>query len=1127
MNGKILGLDIGVASVGVGIIDSKTGKVLHASSRIFPSANADNNKDRRSARQARRLLRRKQHRVKRLKDLFDKYNLIQNDSISHSNVNPYEARVKGLSEKLTIDELYYALLNMLKHRGISYLDDAEDDGANSSSEYKKSIEENRKLLKSKTPGEIQLERLNNYGQLRGNFIVYNENNEKEHFINVFSTSDYKKEAQQILETQQKWHDNITNQFIEDFIKILTGKRKYYIGPGNESSRTDYGIYRTNGETLVNIFKILIGTCAYTGKVRAAKASYTAQEYNLLNDLNNLTYPTETGKLSQKQKEEIVIFARDNGATVKQLLKFICQLLSCDLNDIKGFRKDAKDNPEISTFEAHKKMKKGLETVDFTELTREEIDTLAHILTINTDKEAIEHAINMAINNNELPSWDNSQITELVQLRKTNSTLFGKGWHSFSIELMKEIIPELYATDKEQMSILSDNKYVSMKSKLMNRSQKTKYIDEEIVTDEIYNPVVAKSVRQTVKIINLAIKKYGEFDKIVIEMPRDKNEEEERKNIKKYQNDNNKEKDSALQEAASLYNGKDRLPHHVFNNYKDLNLRIRLWYQQEGRCLYTGQKINIQDLIDNRQNYEIDHILPLSLSFDDSISNKVLVTALSNQEKGQRTPFQAIREMKNAWTYPEFKKYVLNLKRIGKTKLNYLLTEEDINKIEVKKKFIARNLVDTRYASRVILNTLQDEFKRLKKETKIAVVRGKFTAHLRYQWRVEEKNRDTYHHHAIDALIIAASANLKLWKKMKDRLFDESEKQFVDMETGEIISIDNKEYKELVFQPPFQKFTDTLNSKELWESILFSYQVDSKVNRKVSDATIYGTRKAKIGKDKKDEDYVLGKIKDIYSLDGYDKFIKQYNKDKSKFLMYQKDPKTFENVLEVILRDYPDSKIDENGKKIKCNPFEEYRKENGLMRKWSKKENGPEIKQLKYYDTKLGNHIDITPDNSRNKVVLQSLNPWRTDVYFNPETMTYQLMGIRYSDLSYIKSDYGISIEKYNQIKKQEGIAENAEFKFTLYKNDLLLVKDTKTGEEMLVRFLSRTLPNKKNYVELKPYEKNKFDGNDKLISVLGVVSGSGRFLKSLAKPNLSLYKVKTNVLGNLFYIKKEELTLKF
>ena len=104
-------------------------------------------------------------------------------------------------------------------------------------------------------------------------------------------------------------------------------------------------------------------------------------------------------------------------------------------------------------------------------------------------------------------------------------------------------------------------------------------------------------------------------------------------------------------------------------------------------------------------------------------------------------------------------------------------------------------------------------------------------------------------------------------------------------------------------------------------------------------------------------------------------------------MYQKDPLTWENVIEVILRDYPSEKLSEDGKKtVKCNPFEEYRRENGLICKYSKKGNGTPIKSLKYYDKKLGNCIDITPEKSKNRVVLRQISPWRADIYFNLETL---------------------------------------------------------------------------------------------------------------------------------------------
>ena len=54
---------------------------------------------------------------------------------------------------------------------------------------------------------------------------------------------------------------------------------------------------------------------------------------------------------------------------------------------------------------------------------------------------------------------------------------------------------------------------------------------------------------------------------------------------------------------------------------------------------------------------------------------------------------------------------------------------------------------------------------------------------------------------------------------------------MDSETGEIISLSDDEYKELVFKAPYDHFVDTLKSKKFEDSILFSYQVDSKYNRK--------------------------------------------------------------------------------------------------------------------------------------------------------------------------------------------------------------------------------------------------------------------------------------------------------
>ena len=1112
MSDLVLGLDIGIGSVGVGILNKVTGEIIHKNSRIFPAAQAENNLVRRTNRQGRRLIRRKKHRIVRLNRLFEESGLITDFTKISINLNPYQLRVKGLTDELSNEELFIALKNMVKHRGISYLDDASDDGNSSIGDYAQIVKENSKQLETKTPGQIQLERYQTYGQLRGDFTV-EKDGKKHRLINVFPTSAYRSEALRILQTQQEFNPQITDEFINRYLEILTGKRKYYHGPGNEKSRTDYGRYRTSGETLDNIFGILIGKCTfYPDEFRAAKASYTAQEFNLLNDLNNLTVPTETKKLSKEQKNQIINYVKNEKAMgPAKLFKYIAKLLSCDVADIKGYRIDKSGKAEIHTFEAYRKMK-TLETLDIEQMDRETLDKLAYVLTLNTEREGIQEALEHEFADG---SFSQKQVDELVQFRKANSSIFGKGWHNFSVKLMMELIPELYETSEEQMTILTR----LGKQKTTSSSNKTKYIDEKLLTEEIYNPVVAKSVRQAIKIVNAAIKEYGDFDNIVIEMARETNEDDEKKAIQKIQKANKDEKDAAMLKAANQYNGKAELPHSVFHGHKQLATKIRLWHQQGERCLYTGKTISIHDLINNSNQFEVDHILPLSITFDDSLANKVLVYATANQEKGQRTPYQALDSMDDAWSFRELKAFVRESKTLSNKKKEYLLTEEDISKFDVRKKFIERNLVDTRYASRVVLNALQEHFRAHKIDTKVSVVRGQFTSQLRRHWGIE-KTRDTYHHHAVDALIIAASSQLNLWKKQKNTLVSYSEDQLLDIETGELISDD--EYKESVFKAPYQHFVDTLKSKEFEDSILFSYQVDSKFNRKISDATIYATRQAKVGKDKADETYVLGKIKDIYTQDGYDAFMKIYKKDKSKFLMYRHDPQTFEKVIEPILENYPNKQMNEKGKEVPCNPFLKYKEEHGYIRKYSKKGNGPEIKSLKYYDSKLGNHIDITPKDSNNKVVLQSLKPWRTDVYFNKNTGKYEILGLKYSDMQFEKGTgkYSISKEQYENIKVREGVDENSEFKFTLYKNDLLLLKDSENGEQILLRFTSRN-DTSKHYVELKPYNRQKFEGSEYLIKSLGTVVKGGRCIKGLAKSNISIYKVRTDVLGNQHIIKNE------
>nr|WP_245994797.1 type II CRISPR RNA-guided endonuclease Cas9 [Companilactobacillus furfuricola] len=430
--------------------------------------------------------------------------------------------------------------------------------------------------------------------------------------------------------------------------------------------------------------------------------------------------------------------------------------------------------------------------------------------------------------------------------------------------------------------------------------------------------------------------------------------------------------------------------------------------------------------------------------------------------------------------------------------------------------MARNLVDTRYASRVVLNSLTSFFNNQQFDTKVTVVRGKFTSNMRKHWKIN-KSRDSYYHHAIDASIIAATPFLKIWKKGATLFPKKVSENELDISVGEIIS--DKEYDAAIYKEPYAGFFKELKNQE--QNVKFSYQVDKKMNRTISNATIYSTRKAKLSNDKEEADYVVSKINNIYDPREFARFKKIYDRDKSKILLSRFSPQSFKK-LEDIMDKYPcvEEKVLDNGdvKEYPQSPFEFYRRGHGEVRKYSKKGNGPVIRQLKYLDEKLGEHIDITDDKTKNKkVILKSLKPWRTDVYFNHETQKYEIMGLKYSDLKFNTDEgYGIKLNRYLEIKSRESISNESEFLYSLYRRDRIKAYKQDTGEEVELIFWSKNETNP-GYAEFKPLDKA--DVKDDYFPIYG--GAKTRLIKKFAPDGTRILKVNTNVLGDTYYVRKE------
>jgi len=224
---RVLGLDIGISSVGWGIIDHETGEIIDAGVRLFEEATRNANEERRSFRGSRRLKRRRVHRLERAKALLESAEFPL-DGIG--KVNPYQARYNAIYDSVSGEELAAALYHLVKRRG-TVLDSPEDDDKNKNElSTKEQLKRNKRLLEGKFICEVQLERLQNkYEKMR--------NHE-----NRFRTEDYVKEAKAILNQQQKFYPQISNEFINQYIDLIERRRQYYEGPGSEKSPTPYGSY---------------------------------------------------------------------------------------------------------------------------------------------------------------------------------------------------------------------------------------------------------------------------------------------------------------------------------------------------------------------------------------------------------------------------------------------------------------------------------------------------------------------------------------------------------------------------------------------------------------------------------------------------------------------------------------------------------------------------------------------------------------------------------------------------------------------------------------------------------------------------------------------------------------------
>ena len=341
--------------------------------------------------------------------------------------------------------------------------------------------------------------------------------------------------------------------------------------------------------------------------------------------------------------------------------------------------------------------------------------------------------------------------------------------NLSLEALKNILPFM-----EQ----GDDYDTAWRKVYPPQSTKKESVLPPIPADEIRNPVVLRALSQARKVINGVVRRYGPPARIHIETAREVGKSfKDRKEIEKRQEENRKDREKA---AAKF---REYFPNFVGEPKSKDILKLRLYEQQHGKCLYSGKEINLGRL--NEKGYvEIDHALPFSRTWDDSFNNKVLVLGSENQNKGNQTPYEYFNGKDNSREWQEFKARVETSRFPRSKKQRILLQKFD------EDGFKERNLNDTRYVNRFLCQFIADHMLLTGKgKRRVFASNGQITNLLRGFWGLRKVRAENDRHHALDAVVVACSTvamQQKITRFVRYKEMNAFDGKTIDKETGEVL-----------------------------------------------------------------------------------------------------------------------------------------------------------------------------------------------------------------------------------------------------------------------------------------------------------------------------------------------------
>ena len=592
--------------------------------------------------------------------------------------------------------------------------------------------------------------------------IFNDISNENYLIKLNTTDNgeipyqlHEKELKKILENQSKYYNNIKENK-DKILSLLTFRIPYYVGPLSTNSK--WAWVKTNSKeairpwnfdeivdkdaTAEEFIRRMTNKCTYLlNEDVIPKESLLYAKFSVLNEINNIQVNDK--RISKDMKMKIIELFKNKKSVGKKDIINLYKKDGINTEKIEGFTtSNGKFNSNMNAYVDFSKI------LDNIEENEEMIEELIYWITIFEDKSILKHKIEGKYSS----ILTKEQINKIIKLKYI-------GWSRLSKKLLiglkstennETIMEKLMNTNMNFMQIITSDKFgfkeqleQALKDVIGEEKKKISYDDiAEIQT----SPANKKGIWQAILVVKEITKILkAEPENIYIEFARSdetkgvitKKKLEKIEQQYKEISDFTKNNKSLLEELNKAK-----------NQIKNINERLYLYFMQMGKSMYSGEKLDIENL----SSYQIDHIIPQSYIKDNSIDNKVLVLSEENQRKKDSLLLEdaIIDKMLPTWTYLNEHGLISDLKFKKLIKRRMFSNEEE----EVK--FISRQIVETRQITKYVREILT----KLYPDTEIVGLKSSVTHNFREKYEFYKIRNLNDCHHAQDAYIMCLNGNIR-------------------------------------------------------------------------------------------------------------------------------------------------------------------------------------------------------------------------------------------------------------------------------------------------------------------------------------------------------------------------------